>query len=91
MTTLIKDDITTTWVDITDDLSLSTGISYVLQNISSYNIFINESASTPPVGVVGHSLSGNDSWAFKADSLKGLYVRCSEDNKVATIIVTQLS
>lgn len=59
MATLVKDDISIEWVNIVDELSLSKGVEYSIQNVTPYPLEIREDNSTPLVSDFGNVLIPN--------------------------------
>lgn len=91
MSTITKDDINTTWVDIVTDLSLEDNVTYIIQNVSPYPLEIKVSSSLPSASEFGQVILPNVSWTVTVDLSKGVYIRNQneDDNKLGKISITK--
>lgn len=91
MSTITKDDINTTWVDIVTDLSLEDNVTYTIQNVSPYPLEIKVSSSLPAASEFGQVILPNVSWTVTIDLSKGVYIRNQkeDDNKLGKISITK--
>ncbi len=91
MTTLTKDDISNVWTNLSVDLPLSSGVPYVIQNVSPYSLEIKEKATTPSTSEFGKVITPNSFYTTTASAAIGIYIRNNnqDSKKLGRIAVDQ--
>jgi len=87
MSTQIQENITDTWLDIKASLSLALGVTYLIQNVGTGRVMLNESPTPPVPELRGHVIEMLDFSSFTI-STDNMYVSCAKGNGAIAVTET---